>query len=954
MSHSQRIGLWLAIVSVLLHLTWGAATPATATTVKMMIRPVADWALCNNGPDDHPVWPPAQSSTTKRENMCANPQDLIKGKPVPCDLREFPSRTDQHSNVTATLVDEANARFPLPHGCFEFVMFLSYPAETHSMAHAFSSPFLHPDAETDVDAASRGRSHAHPASPAATKDMQQLFRSMVQVVDRLDRDYHLRRLRVVYPAHDYEAMAQLLDALLTPRLWLALRAETFPFPFSRVSTAFRSVSGDAKATYLSSVVDKYHHDLEAALRLHATIAYPDADTCTRRTGLMVSRHFCTHPGWAGVLGMYKYQQSHFTYANMAVYVSESNGPHEVTAFDGGLGSTCTLRNRWHCAFLPSTSCAMPAEVTACRTERCVSSVPETHFFAAMYWHGAFVPPPADYEVITNLSRALSQPLTAQQYLWRRILSNDFRSLEALGDATATATAATATAANAAGGNELRIAYVDMGDASPLAQHFVTPTDASSQMWRPAAEVADRIAAARDAAAAKPPPKASLAGANAAAVKPKLSTVLPGVSSPENLGRLQYRLPSPQRQFARWPTPRSEQENPQRRYEPVEIQPQDVVVQAAYLLRHNHRYRAFLAHAQRHFLDLHALQDHLDAAHRGAGDAASASASAAAAHGLDFNVDAAATAALLSDAEDDRLAKLFAALTTPQPAKPHRRLRSAPTGGGATVATAAAPTLPRCVAVQLRRGDRVLSSLLPNKGPAAGNAAAAANATDEEARRAQQKYQEYCAQHPEGDFGCRSVPFAFVSLLNVTEVAHTLVDPDEVSHLVVSTDDEGWLQEQVALLQRHAPQWQVHYLPAPWLSHFNVTDLSSSSATASAAAHDHLNASELLPHGPDAAHYATPTHHQHRHKAHVVDKSEAEEQFKKYGRRGLAGGIHFFASMQLLQQCEAFVGHFDSGVAWMMYTAMCHRHRGLVAVCPPVFDLRHLQEFHKVYGHLYHT
>eukprot|EP01033_Poteriospumella_lacustris_P013069 gene13069-9359_t len=852
----------------------------------MMIRPVADWALCNNGPDDHPVWPPAQSSTTKRENMCANPQDLIKGKPVPCDLRAFPSRTDQHSNVTATLVDEANARFPLPHGCFEFVMFLSYPAETHSMAHAFSSPFLHPDAETDVDAASRGRAHAHPASPAATKDMQQLFRSMVQVVDRLDRDYHLRRLRVVYPAHDYEAMAQLLDALLTPRLWLALRAETFPFPFSRVSTAFRSVSGDAKATYLSSVVDKYHHDLEAALRLHATIAYPDADTCTRRTGLMVSRHFCTHPGWAGVLGMYKYQQSHFAYANMAVYVSESNGPHEVTAFDGGLGSTCTLRNRWHCAFLPSTSCALPTEVTACRTERCVSSVPETHFFAAMHWHGAFVPPPADYEVITNLSRALSQPLTAQQYLWR--------------------------------------------------------------------QVADRIAAARDAAAAKPPPKASLAGATAtaaAAAKPQLSTVLPGVSTPDNLGRLQYRLPSPQRQFSRWPTPRSEQENPQRRYEPVEIQPQDVVVQAAYLLRHNHRYRAFLAHAQRHFLDLHALQDHLDAAHRGAGDAASAA--SAAPHGLDFNVDAAATAALLSDAEDDRLAKLFAALTTPQPAKPHRCLRSA---SAATAATAAAPTLPRCVAVQLRRGDRVLSSLLPNKGPAAGNAAAAANATDEEARRAQQKYQEYCAQHPEGDFGCRSVPFAFVSLLNVTEVAHTLVDPDEVSHLVVSTDDEGWLQEQVALLQRHAPRWQVHYLPAPWLSHFNVTDLSSASAAASPAAHDHLNASELLPHGPDAAHYATPTptHHQHRHKAHVVDKSEAEEQFKKYGRRGLAGGVHFFASMQLLQQCEAFVGHFDSGVAWMMYTAMCHRHRGLVAVCPPVFDLRHLQEFHKVYGHLYHT
>lgn len=922
---------------------------SNAAAVKMMFRPVVDWALCNNGPNDHPVWPPVKSSTTKRENLCANPQDLIKGKPVPCDRREFPSQTDQHSNVTATLVDEANERFPLPHGCFEFVVFLSYPAETHSMAQAFTSPYLHPDAETDVDATSRGRSHAHPASPAATKDMQQLFRSMVQAIDRLDRDYHLRRLRVVYPAHDYDAMAQLLDALLTPRLWLALRAETFPFPFSRISTAFRSVSGDAKATYLSSVVDKYHHDLEAALRLHASIAYPDADTCTRRTGLMVSRHFCTHPGWAGVLGMYKYQQSHFTYANMAVYVSESNGLHEVTAFDGGLGSTCTLRNRWHCAFLPSTSCAMPTEITTCRADRCVSSIPETHFFAAMHWHGAFVPPPANYEVITNLSRALSQPLTAQQYLWRRILSNDFRSLEALDTAAAVATAA--ATATAAGGNELRIAYVDMGDASPLAPRFVTPTDASSEMWRPAAEVADHIAAARVAAAKSPPKKSpSAAAATAAAAaaagtaKPHLSTVLPGVSAPDNLGRLQYRLPSPQRQFRRWPTPRSEQENPQRRYEPIEIPPQDVVVQAAYLLRHNHRYRAFLAHAQRHFLDLHALQDHLDAAHRSGGDAATA-----ATHGLDFNVDAAATAALLSDAEDDRLAKLFAALATPQSTKPQRRLRS---GAATTTATdgdgaSSAPTLPRCVAVQLRRGDRVLSSLLPNKGPAAANAAAA-NATDEEARRAQQKYQEYCAQHPDGDFGCRSVPFAFVSLLNVTEVAHTLVDPDEVSHLVVSTDDEGWLQEQIALLQRHAPQWQVHYLPAPWLSHFNVTDLSSTTAAAPAA-HDHLNASELLPHGPDAAHYA---HHQHRHKAHVVDKSEAEEQFKKYGRRGLAGGVHFFASMQLLQQCEAFVGHFDSGVAWMMYTAMCHRHRGHVAVCPPVFDLRQLQEFHKVYGHLY--
>ena len=110
------------------------------------------------------------------------------------------------------------------------------------------------------------------------------------------------------------------------------------------------------------------------------------------------------------------------------------------------------------------------------------------------------------------------------------------------------------------------------------------------------------------------------------------------------------------------------------------------------------------------------------------------------------------------------------------------------------------------------------------------------------------------------------PLPHITLRNATDAARTLVDVSVVRTLLVATDDEGWLAEQKSDLHLTDPSWRVINEEAPWLTGFDVTDLSA----------------------PSSASHAIG-----KHTSSSYNETEARERFAKYGRHGLLAGVHSF-------------------------------------------------------------
>lgn len=185
---------------------------------------------------------------------------------------------------------------------------------------------------------------------------------------------------------------------------------------------------------------------------------------------------------------------------------------------------------------------------------------------------------------------------------------------------------------------------------------------------------------------------------------------------------------------------------------------------------------------------------------------------------------------------------------------------------------------RCVAAQIRRGDR---------------AAANINIT------------EFCLDpsNRHSDYGCSDVPFVSVTLRHVVESAAKLVD-STVRSLVVTTDDEAWLEQQRAVLRKTHPEWKIYSLKTP--------------------NHTHLPRNKVPK--PEVA----------------LTKNDPEYMFMRYGA-GTQSGVLLHGSIELSRQCEAFVGHFGCGGTMLVYKALCAQSNHREHVCPPAFDVRSISE-----------
>lgn len=171
---------------------------------------------------------------------------------------------------------------------------------------------------------------------------------------------------------------------------------------------------------------------------------------------------------------------------------------------------------------------------------------------------------------------------------------------------------------------------------------------------------------------------------------------------------------------------------------------------------------------------------------------------------------------------------------------------------------------RCVAAQVRRGDRAMKGV---------------NIT------------EFCMrpENKDSDMGCANVPFASVTLAHVVDSAAKLVEPS-VRTLIVTTDDEEWLDQQRGELRKTRPEWNIYNLKAP----------------------------------------------------HRVEGDNY--MYMRYGA-GTASGILLHGSIELSRQCEAFVGHFGCGGTMIVYKSLCAQHNHKEHICPPAFDLRTIKELH---------
>lgn len=142
-----------------------------------------------------------------------------------------------------------------------------------------------------------------------------------------------------------------------------------------------------------------------------------------------------------------------------------------------------------------------------------------------------------------------------------------------------------------------------------------------------------------------------------------------------------------------------------------------------------------------------------------------------------------------------------------------------------------------------------------------------------------------------DRGCsdhNSVPLSLITLEGVLNIAELVADP-EVRNLFVMTDDEYWFDQQSAIVRSTHPEWKIFNLPFPG------------------------------EHNP-----ASRGHMTHR--------------------EGRIGGILLLAQTYLASQCEGFIAHYGSGIAWMLLKAFCLQHRGMEGVCPSSYDLRSGKSF----------
>ena len=211
----------------------------------------------------------------------------------------------------------------------------------------------------------------------------------------------------------------------------------------------------------------------------------------------------------------------------------------------------------------------------------------------------------------------------------------------------------------------------------------------------------------------------------------------------------------------------------------------------------------------------------------------------------------------------------------------------------------------CVAVHLRRGDRIVH--VPKNT----------------------NFTEYCYNtthnlpcnggHCDPDAGCgddpRQPPFAAITLRHVLDKVPMLVGSG-IRNVFVASDDSSWVEQQIREVRATDPSWNVFTLSAPKSKSSNSSSNSNSGGDKDKS--------------KDKGKTVDP---------YLGDQEPYDGYFYMRSHGGTASGSYLMASMELVTQCEGFIGHMGCGGTMLHYQYMCIQHAGTRGVCPPIYDLR---------------
>jgi hypothetical protein len=220
----------------------------------------------------------------------------------------------------------------------------------------------------------------------AVVDLEQFTLStLLALLPSLDDDRSLRRIVIKLANSSVlksDSIGGEIDSFLQPRLWWYVEKEPH--------------SWDAPGSARTIVFSRVQHEYENSLRILAATQYPDDKlTCEATPMLLIHRDF-TAPSWYETI-VEKTSIAHvqMPYAVSAVFVSSEE--HVQDSSSPAFLKACSQPgNKWNCAYLPVTSCALPKVVADCQSRQCVNAVVDdrthvTAIFSSASSDGVYLP-----------------------------------------------------------------------------------------------------------------------------------------------------------------------------------------------------------------------------------------------------------------------------------------------------------------------------------------------------------------------------------------------------------------------------------------------------------------------------------------------------------------------------------------------------------------------------------
>ena len=195
--------------------------------------------------------------------------------------------------------------------------------------------------------------------------------NILQFLEHEDSNELVRHISIKFINSDALNVNKAFDSFVTPRPWWVIKEEPYAWQSGLVlhdekphlDTHGQLKSHNLEVTY--ATLSRIKHELECRMKHLAGVQFPPEEVC-RSVPLAVGR--LIDNGWASMMALYGYARRRYTISSP--YISKTNSPYEDTIFSPG-GSCDTEKNKWLCAFLPTTNCSIPLAIVDCSNEGCM-------------------------------------------------------------------------------------------------------------------------------------------------------------------------------------------------------------------------------------------------------------------------------------------------------------------------------------------------------------------------------------------------------------------------------------------------------------------------------------------------------------------------------------------------------------------------------------------------------